>query len=52
MNTGVFFGMPATGKTVPEEGSTIVRMKDGIILEEQDYFDNLALMQQLGAIRP
>ncbi len=43
-----FFGIPATGKTATVEGSTIARMKNGIIIEEQDFFDNLDLLTQLG----
>src|ERR1700712_4014353 len=40
VHTGDFFGIPATGKTVFVQGSTIARMKNGIIVEEQDFFDN------------
>jgi predicted ester cyclase len=47
-HTGEFFGIPATGKSVTLEGSTIVRMENGIIMEEQDFFDNLDLLTQLG----
>ncbi|MFM6947708.1 MAG: ester cyclase [Aquirufa sp.] len=49
-HTGPFFGIPATGKEVDVIGCTIVKMKDGKILEEQDFMDNLAFMQQLGII--
>ena len=49
-HTGPFFGIPATGKEVGVIGCTIVKMKDGKILEEQDFMDNLAFMQQLGII--
>lgn len=47
-HTGVFFGIPATGKTVSLDGTTLVRMQDGKIAEERDFFDNLDFMQQLG----
>jgi steroid delta-isomerase-like uncharacterized protein len=47
-NSGEFFGMPATGKDVDIEGTTLVEMKDGKIAKEQDFFDNLTFMQQLG----
>ncbi len=47
-NSGEFFGMPATGKDVDLEGTTLVIMKDGIIAQEQDFFDNMVFMQQLG----
>ena len=49
-HTGLFFGIPATGKKVDIEGVTLVRMENGKIAEEQDFFDNLEFMQQLGLI--
>lgn len=47
-HTGAFFGIPATGKDVDVGGATLVRMQEGKIAEEQDFFDNLTLMTQLG----
>jgi len=47
-HTGVFFGIPATGKSISLQGSTIAKIVDGKIVEEQDYFDNLDFLQQLG----
>ena len=47
-HTGVFFGIPATGKKVDLDGVTLVRMDHGRIAEERDFFDNLEFMQQLG----
>ncbi|MEP7165458.1 MAG: ester cyclase [Ferruginibacter sp.] len=47
-HTGPFFGIPATGKTVSLDGTTLVRMKDGKIAEERDFFDNMDFMTQLG----
>lgn len=49
-HSGDFFGIPATGKTVNIEGTTLVKMKDGKIAEEQDFMDNMAFMQQLGLV--
>jgi len=49
-HTGSFFGIPATGKTVDVLGVTIAKMKDGKIAEEQDFMDNMVLMQQLGLL--
>ena len=49
-HTGVFFGIPATGKSVDLDGATIVKMKDGKIASEQDFFDNMDLMTQLGLV--
>jgi len=48
VHTGVFFGIPATGKTVSIDGVTLVRMSNGKIAEERDFFDNLDFMAQLG----
>ncbi|MES1198041.1 MAG: ester cyclase [Chitinophagaceae bacterium] len=47
-HTGVFFGIPATGKKVSLDGVTLVRMSNGKIAEERDFFDNLDFMTQLG----
>jgi steroid delta-isomerase-like uncharacterized protein len=49
-HTGLFFGIPATGKKVNLDGVTLVRMENGKIAEERDFFDNLDFMQQLGLI--
>ena len=49
-HTGVFFGIPATGKKVDIDGVTLVRMENGKIAEERDFVDNLEFMQQLGLI--
>lgn len=47
-HTGDFFGIPATGKSVNIEGVTLVKMKNGKILQEQDFMDNSIFLQQLG----
>ena len=49
-HSGVFFGIPATRKTVNLDGVTLVRMENGKIAEERDFFDNLEFSQQLGLI--
>jgi len=49
-HTGDFFGIPATGKTIDVEGTTLVKMKDGKIAQEQDFMDNMLFMQQLGIL--
>lgn len=49
-HTGDFFGIPPTGKTVEVEGTTLVKMKDGKIAQEQDFMDNMVFMQQLGFV--
>lgn len=50
VHSGDFFGIPATGQTVDIEGTTLVKMKDGKIAQEQDFMDNMAFMQQLGIV--
>lgn len=47
-HSGDFFGIPATGKNIDIEGSTIAIMKEGKIAQEQDFMDNLSFMAQLG----
>ena len=47
-HSGDFFGIPASGKKIDVEGSTLVKMKDGKIAQEQDFMDNLVFMEQLG----
>lgn len=49
-HTGDFFGIPATGKSVDLNGVTLVKMKNGMILQEQDFMDNTLFMQQLGLV--
>jgi steroid delta-isomerase-like uncharacterized protein len=49
-HTGDFFGIPATGKAVDLDGSTIVLMREGKIAEEQDFYDNMDFMTQLGLV--
>ena len=50
INSGEFFGMPATGKSVNVDGVTLVKMKDGKIAQEQDFMDNMVFLQQLGIL--
>jgi steroid delta-isomerase-like uncharacterized protein len=49
-HTGDFFGIPASGKSVDINGVTLAMMKNGKIAQEQDFFDNMAFMQQLGLV--
>ena len=51
-HTGDFFGIPATGKTVSLDGTTLVRMENSKIAEERDFYDNLDFLTQLGLIPP
>lgn len=50
IHTGNFFGIPPTGKSVNIDGTTLVRMSNGKIAEERDFYDNLDFMTQLGLI--
>lgn len=45
-------GIPPTGKYVNVPGIFICRCRDGKIVEEWDIWDDLGLLQQLGAISP
>ena len=45
---GELFGIPASGRPVDISGTTLVKMKEGKIVQEQDFLDNLDFYQQLG----
>ncbi len=45
-------GMKATGKSAKVGGVDIVRIKDGKAVERWGYFDNMAMMMQLGLMPP
>jgi len=47
---GEYMGMPGSGKTVEIGGIDILRMVDGKAVERWGYFDDVTLMQQLGAM--
>ena len=49
-HTGVFLGIPATGKPVRVWGIVIDRLQDGKIKNTRIIMDTLGLMMQLGAI--
>ncbi|MDU8886088.1 ester cyclase [Yeosuana sp. MJ-SS3] len=49
-HSGDFFGMPGAGKSIDVEGTTLVKMKDGKIAQEQDFMDNMVFLQQLGIV--
>ncbi len=49
-HTGDFFGIPATGRTVDLDGTTIIKMKNGKMAQEQDFLDNMSFMSQLGLV--
>ncbi len=47
---GAFQGLPPTGKQVTISGIEIVRIANGKAVERWGQFDNLGMLQQLGAI--
>lgn len=47
---GELEGIKPTGKKIEMMVCTIVEGRDGKIYKEREYFDNLALLQQLGAM--
>jgi steroid delta-isomerase-like uncharacterized protein len=49
---GEFFGIPATGRQVTMGGLDLVRFEGSRLAEHWANFDQLGLMQQLGAIPP
>ncbi|HLX55599.1 MAG TPA: ester cyclase [Ktedonobacteraceae bacterium] len=49
-NTGSLFGLPATHKSATITGITIIRIVDGKVVQTWTNFDNLGMLQQLGAV--
>ena len=49
-NQGDFMGIPASGKKVKTAGISIIRIKDGKLVEGWFMGDALGMMQQIGAI--
>ncbi len=49
-HSGELMGIPASGNSVKVEGYAIDRISEGKIVEHWELFDNLAMMQQIGAI--
>ncbi|MDR6842637.1 ester cyclase [Pseudoxanthomonas sacheonensis] len=47
---GLFFGVPATGKSIQVQAMNIYRLSDGKFVEERGQPDLLGLLQQIGAI--
>ena len=47
---GDYFGVPPTGKQVHVEGLDLFHIRDGKIAEVWIVFDNLSVMQQMGAV--
>jgi steroid delta-isomerase-like uncharacterized protein len=41
-------GIPATGKKIAVIACSVIEVQDGKIVREHDYYDNMALMSQLG----
>jgi steroid delta-isomerase-like uncharacterized protein len=51
-HTGPFMGVPATGKVVTVNGTSIQRFAGGKIIAGWDNWDQLGLLVQLGAVPP
>lgn len=47
---GVFFGIPATGKTISVKGVVIDHVVAGKMVDSRMLMDSLSMLQQLGAI--
>jgi steroid delta-isomerase-like uncharacterized protein len=49
-HTGEFMGVPASDKSFEIEGIDMIRIEDGKCAEHWGVTDNMALMQQIGAV--
>jgi steroid delta-isomerase-like uncharacterized protein len=49
---GDHLGIPATGKKAIVSGMSIIRVRDGQIIEGWNNWDIMGLMQQIGALQP
>ncbi len=49
-HTGAFMGIPPTGKEIAQTGIDIARIAGGKAVERWGEFDNVGLLQQLGAM--
>jgi len=49
---GELMGIPATGKTIQISGIDIWRVENGLLAEHWDSWDQMGMMQQLGAMTP
>lgn len=47
VHTGEFFGIPPSGNKLDLSGTTLVKIKDGRVSFEQDFFDMKSLLDQL-----
>jgi uncharacterized protein len=47
---GDYLGVAATGKSVTYEGIALLRVEGGKIVDDLAYWDNLSILQQLGAV--
>ena len=46
---GEYLGVAATGKPVMYQGIALLRVEDGKIVDDIAYWDNLSILQQVGA---
>jgi steroid delta-isomerase-like uncharacterized protein len=51
-HTGEFMGTAASGKKATVRGISIMRFKDGKVVEAWDNWDQLGLLTQIGAVPP
>lgn len=51
-HSGVFQGLPPTGKRIAVSAYLLDRVKDGKVVEHWSLFDVMSMMQQLGVVPP
>ncbi|MDB5854781.1 MAG: hypothetical protein JWR22_2822 [Herminiimonas sp.] len=50
-SSGVLAGVPPTGKSFTVPGASFIKFKDGKIISETQYYDQLAYIAQLGVLQ-
>jgi steroid delta-isomerase-like uncharacterized protein len=50
-HTGDGLGLPASGRTVRSHGISLARIVDGMIVEGWDSWDQLGMLEQIGAYK-
>jgi steroid delta-isomerase-like uncharacterized protein len=51
-HTGDWPGLPATGRSIEVRGISVIRLEEGRIVGNRDYYDMFLFLSQLGVVPP